>query len=139
MRRNAGPAILGHVADDLRRKGRAEEFLQLRHSIGNDASVLDTFDDQLRSMAESDPDRASDIFHALARSDITDDRDVAAIYVKYLLPSRPKLAKDLIRLLLTDPNKDIRRQAHDTLDEAVENKLITAVEAAQLIPQRPQR
>lgn len=73
--------------------GQAEKFLQLRRTIGDDTTVLDKFDDQLRGMTQFGPDRAADIVQALANSDITDDRDVAAIYVKYLLAARQDRAK----------------------------------------------
>ncbi len=73
--------------------GQAEKFLQLRRTIGDDTTVLDKFDDQLRGMTQFGPDRAADIVQALANSEITDDRDVAAIYVKYLLAARQDRAK----------------------------------------------
>ncbi len=112
---------------------QAEEFFQLRRDLGNDTTVLEKFDDQLRGMTQSDPDQAVDIFHALSRSHIKDDRDVAAIYIRYLLPARQQQAKDLIGQLLNDTNNDIRQQAQDTLDEVVDDGLITATEAAQLM------
>ncbi|MGH3572854.1 MAG: hypothetical protein ACRDUW_13635, partial [Pseudonocardiaceae bacterium] len=59
-------------------------------------------------MTQSDPDQAADIFHVLSRSHIKDDRDVAAIYIKYLLPARQQQAKDIIRLLLNDTDGNIR-------------------------------
>ncbi|MGH3514330.1 MAG: hypothetical protein ACRDU4_01525 [Mycobacterium sp.] len=90
-------------------------------------------------MTQSDPDQAADIFHVLSRSHIKDDRDVAAIYIKYLLPARQQQAKDIIRLLLNDTDGNIREQAQDTLDEAIDDGLITATEAARLMtPQTSQ-
>jgi hypothetical protein len=121
------------MVDDARVPVSTGEFLELRRSIGDDTTVLEKFDDQLRGMAETDPDRAADIFVALSRSAIKDDRDVAAIYVRFLLPARQEQAKNVISRLLNDPDDDIRLQAHDSLDEAVDSGLITATEAARLI------
>lgn len=113
-----------------------EEFLQLRRNIRHDTDLLEKLDDQLRDMAHSDPDHAADILQALSNSDDKDDRDTAAIYVGHLLATRPDHAKNIIRLLLHDTDDDIRRQAHDTLNAAVDNNTITATQAARLHQRR---
>lgn len=109
-----------------------KEFLHLRSNLKHDTALLEQLDDQLRDMAQSDPDRAANILKTLSRSDVKDDRDAAAIYTGHLLATRPDHAKNLIRLLLHDTDDDIRRQARDTLTAAVDNNIITATEAARL-------
>ncbi len=111
-----------------------EKFLHLRRNVRHDTDLLEKLDDQLRDMAQSDPDQARGILQALSNSDDKDDRDAAAIYVGHLLATRPDHAKNIIRLLLHDTDEDIRRQALDTLNAAVDNNTITATQAARLIP-----
>jgi hypothetical protein len=106
-----------------------EEFFRLRRAIRRE---LEKLDGQLRDMAHTNPDRAEKILHALSRSGVKDDRDAAAIYVGHLLTTRPDNAKSIIQLLLHDPDDDIRFQAQDTLNAAIDNNTITATEATQL-------
>jgi hypothetical protein len=107
-----------------------EEFLRLRRTIRHE---LEELDGQLRNMAHTNPDQAKKILHVLSRSGAKDDRDAAAIYVKHLLATRPDHAKNIIQVLLHDPDDDIRIQAQDTLDTAIDNNTITTAEAARLI------
>jgi LPS O-antigen subunit length determinant protein (WzzB/FepE family) len=124
------------VARDLTHTDSVEEFLQLRGNIKHSTTLLEQLDDQLRDMARSEPDRAAGILDTLSHSDDKDDRDTAAIYVGHLLATRPNQAQNIIRLLLHDSEEDIRRQVQDTLDAAIEDDTITAIEAARLHQRR---
>jgi hypothetical protein len=120
------------VAHDPTPTEAVEEFLQLRRNVRHDTALLEKLDDQLRDMSKTAPDHAADILHALSHSDDKRDRDAAAIYVAHLLTTRHDRAKNIIGFLLHDSEKDIRRQARQTLDEAVQDDTITATEAARL-------
>lgn len=109
------------------------ELLQLRHQLVEDhhTELLRKLDEQLRDLATSNPDRAADMFDALAASAEHDDRDAAAIYIKPLFATLPDRAKSILRKLLQDSNEDIRTTAFDTLEELIEHDILTADEGAQ--------
>lgn len=110
-----------------------EEFFRLRRTIRRE---LEQLDDQLRDMAHTNPDRAGKILHILSHSGVKDDRDAAAIYVGHLLTTRPGDAKNIIQVLLHDPDDDIRLQAQGTLNAAIGNNAIAATEATKLYQRR---
>lgn len=112
----------------------AEEFLSLRHKLADDAntSMLEELHNELASMVASDPDRAVSILQALADSGDKADRDTAAIYVSALFATRAGQAREILLALISDEDRDVRRQALDTLDIATGDKQFTATQAARL-------
>lgn len=109
-----------------------DEFLQLRQKIGKDLALIDKIEEQLKDIIRTEPDRAVSILQTLAVSN-TNDRDLAAIYIGYLFPHRPEQARAITTTLLRDPNEDIRQKTRETLDAAVENGHIAALDAARII------
>lgn len=109
-----------------------DELLQLRHQLveNNNTELLRKLDEQLRDLATSNPDRAADMFDALAAAE-HDDRDAAAIYIKPLFATLPDRAKSVLRKLLQDSNENIRTTAFDTLEELIEHDILTVDEGAQ--------
>jgi hypothetical protein len=94
---------------------------------------LDQWDNQIRLLAMSEPDVAAHILARLAESGRSDDREVAAIYVGYLLKTRRGTAIYLLMALFADKNINVKRQAFETLDEVTSDQS----EAAILMPDSP--
>lgn len=111
------------------------EWLQLRHQLLNGHTqdiLLNKLDEEIALLATSDPDHAVEILAALTASDITDDRDVAAIYVGRLFTTRPEQAHDLMQTLLQDSDEEIREKAFETLEEVSDDNKITTDQAVRL-------
>jgi HEAT repeat len=108
------------------------ELLQLRHALVKDNNIewLDKLDEYVRDLATSNPDRAADMFDALAASAEYDDRDAAAIYIKNLFSTLPDRATPVLLKLLQDNDGNVRTTAFDTLEELVEHDMLTLDEGA---------
>jgi hypothetical protein len=113
----------------------AEQFLEIRHQLtqtGDIHKVLE-LDEELCGLAATDPDQASSIMGALARSDDFGAKEAVAVYVQFLFPTRPHQARELLLSLLKDPDDDIQSQALDTLDIVTSDRWITRAEANKLV------
>ena len=113
----------------------AGEWLHLRRQLVADHTqeiLLTKLEEEIAVLAEADPDRAAEILNALTISGLTDDRDIAAIYVGTLLPTRHERAKELLGKLLEDPNEQIHEKAFETLEQAIEENKLTTEEATRL-------
>lgn len=110
-----------------------EELLILRRQLAEDSQhFMEKLDQEIEVLAQRNSTHAADILEALARSEEQNDRDVSAIYVGALLAANKERAIPTLLILLQDKSDDIRRQAFQTLEEAVNNDSLALAEAIPL-------
>lgn len=111
-----------------------EDFLAVRHQLARAENTpkLEVWDDQLRDMCSTDPNRAAAIIDALSVSDDLGAKNAAALFVRYLYPVQSERARRLLLTLRNDPDTDIRSKARDSIDKITSNPDIDPTQAAQL-------
>jgi hypothetical protein len=93
----------------------AEEFLALRRTLAesSDTTLVDELDEEIRLLIEAAPDQGEIILRALAGSDDADDRDTAAVNLRFLFRARPAAARDMLVKLARDLEETVRDQARE--------------------------